>query len=323
MRGGGGGVSKLFNGHVAVCGFFIISGFLITKSYSQSKTIKEYFIKRCRRLLPGYWLITLLPAVGFSLVSTLPAREYFTSPLLYKHIAASLSFMNFMYPELPGVFINNRVVWGGIDKALAKINGSLWTIRIEVIFYILVPIIIFVIGRLKTRKRINILLVAAYIFGTLYGCFWGFISKKFNWWFLYGMAESSGYIQYFTTGVFCLINLDWIKKHFKISIIPAVIIVVLEYMYTFNPVLELFLPAALAVVIMFIAFNFKNLQAIGKTGDYSYGIYIFHWPLIQLFVDLGYYNLNKYITIFSVVCVSFTLAYMSWHFIEKRALKRY
>jgi peptidoglycan/LPS O-acetylase OafA/YrhL len=104
----------LFNGHVAVCGFFIISGFLITKSYMESKSLKEYFGKRCRRLLPAYWLVVLLCAFGLALLSDLQPREYFTSPALFKHIAASLCFLNFLQPALPGVFMGG----GGANNTL-------------------------------------------------------------------------------------------------------------------------------------------------------------------------------------------------------------
>jgi hypothetical protein len=48
--------------------------------------------------------VVLLCAVGLSLLSDLPPLEYFTSPLLFKHIAASLCFLNFLQPGLPGVF---------------------------------------------------------------------------------------------------------------------------------------------------------------------------------------------------------------------------
>jgi peptidoglycan/LPS O-acetylase OafA/YrhL len=105
----------LFNGHVAVSGFFIISGFLITKSYQESKSVKEYLVKRCRRLLPAYWLVVLLCASGLSLISSLPMEEYFTSPVLFKHIVTSLCFMNFLQPTLPGVF--------GADSGGGGVNG--------------------------------------------------------------------------------------------------------------------------------------------------------------------------------------------------------
>jgi peptidoglycan/LPS O-acetylase OafA/YrhL len=111
-------LAMLFNGHVAVCGFFIISGFLITKSYMESKSIKEYFVKRCRRLLPAYWLVVLLSSFGLSVFSSLPPEEYFTSPLLFKHIAASLSFLNFLQPALPGVFMQTAGGGGGTNGFL-------------------------------------------------------------------------------------------------------------------------------------------------------------------------------------------------------------
>jgi peptidoglycan/LPS O-acetylase OafA/YrhL len=185
-----------------------------------------------------------------------------------------------------------------------------------------VPLIVFALAKLKTRRRINIALLAAYILGVLYGYLWSVTAQKFNSPLLYGTVESSGYIPYFVTGIFCLINLDWLQKHLKYLIAPGIIITVLEYIYTFNPVLEIFLPAGLGAVIMFAAFNFPRLNAVGKKGDYSYGIYIFHVPLFKILFDLGYYELNTYITVFLGISVSFTFAYLSWHLVEKKALKR-
>ncbi|MDR0662962.1 MAG: acyltransferase [Spirochaetaceae bacterium] len=308
----------LFNGHIAVCGFFIISGFLITKSYVESKNIKEYFVKRCRRLLPAYCFVVLLCAFGLSAFSSLPPGEYFTSPMLWKHIVASLCFLNFLQPALPGVFMQG----GGAEKRVSEINGSLWTIRIEVLFYILVPFVVLALCRLKTRKRINIALGAAYFFGFAYSQLWVFIASKFASPFLGGIRESSGYIAYFAAGIFCMINLDWIRRHQKYIIAPGVIIVVLEYIFTFNTALEFLLPAGLGVVIMFIAFNFPRLNNVGKNGDYSYGVYVFHAPLGKIFIDLGYYDLNKDAALLSCIGTVFSIAYMSWHFLEKKALRR-
>ncbi|MDR2659557.1 MAG: acyltransferase [Spirochaetaceae bacterium] len=313
-------ISIIFNGHVAVCGFFIISGFLITRSYALSSNIKEYFAKRCRRLLPAYCLVIMLCAVSLALISNLPAREYFTSPGLYKYIIANLLFLNFLHPGLPGVFGANAS-GSGVNKDIFEINGSLWTIRIEVIFYILIPLIVFAIAKLKTRRRVNAVLAAAYVFGFLYSILWGLIAQNSEIYLLKGIRESSDYVAYFVTGIFCLINLEWIKKYQKYLIVPGMIIVILEYLFTFNTALEFFLPAALGVVIMFVAFNFPSLQSVGKYGDYSYGIYIFHGPLIKVFITFGFYDLNNIVVIFAVIGTVFSISYMSWHFVEKKALK--
>jgi peptidoglycan/LPS O-acetylase OafA/YrhL len=181
---------------------------------------------------------------------------------------------------------------------------------------------VYVLCRLKTHKRINIALGAAYIFGFLYSCLWAFIASKSDSPLLHGIKESSDYAAYFAAGIFCMINFDWLRRRQKYIIAPGIIIVVLEYLFTFNTALEFLFPAGLGAVIMFIAFNIPRLNNVGKTGDYSYGIYIFHAPLIKIFIDLGYYDLNKNAAVLTTIGTVFSIAYMSWHFLEKKALRR-
>jgi peptidoglycan/LPS O-acetylase OafA/YrhL len=185
-----------------------------------------------------------------------------------------------------------------------------------------VPLIFFALVKLKTRKRINAVLAAAYVAGFLYSLLWAFLAEKLDTGLAHGIRESSDYIAYFATGIFCLVNLDWVKKRGKYFIVPALIAVVLEYIFTFNAVLEFLLPAALGVVIMFIAYNFSALRGVGKNGDYSYGVYIFHAPLIKIIIFFGYYGLNKDAALLLATGTVFSVAYMSWHFLEKKALKR-
>src|ERR1700748_1843476 len=52
-------LSDVFSGHLAVEGFFAISGFLIFASYERSQSLKDYFLRRAGRILPGYWLATI------------------------------------------------------------------------------------------------------------------------------------------------------------------------------------------------------------------------------------------------------------------------
>jgi peptidoglycan/LPS O-acetylase OafA/YrhL len=82
------------------------------------------------------------------------------------------------------------------------------------------------------------------------------------------------------------------------------------------------LPISLAVIIFFIGFNFKNINGIGKNSDYSYGIYLVHFPVIQILISLGYFSINKYIAILITICIVFTIAYVIWNVFEKRILKR-
>jgi peptidoglycan/LPS O-acetylase OafA/YrhL len=178
------------------------------------------------------------------------------------------------------------------------------------------------LGRLKTRKKINAALASAYVFGFLYSALWTFLSQKLDFPLMRGIKESSDYIAYFATGIFCLINFEWLKKRQKFFWAPGLVIVVLEYMFTFNTALEFLFPAGLGAVIMFAAFNFSRLRNVGRYGDYSYGIYIFHGPILKILIDLGYYAVNEYVTVVAGMGMVFSAAYISWHFVEKKALKR-
>ena len=111
-------LTHFFSIGFALNSFFIISGFLVFKSYHNSGSIKEYSLKRARRIYPAYFsIIILCSALGIFLTS-LPVTDYIRE--MPKYAAANLLFLNFLAPDLPGVFTNNP---------LHAINGALWTIR--------------------------------------------------------------------------------------------------------------------------------------------------------------------------------------------------
>ena len=307
-------LGKLFDGHVAVCGFFIISGFLIIRSCWSSNSLKEYFIKRCKRLLPAYFFAIFISVAILSLFSNLPLIEYYKSPQTLKYFFANILFMNFLQPSLPGVFTGNNNL-----QAVNAVNGSLWTIKLEIGFYIIVPIIAYILYKLKTKRRINVFLAILYIFGYVYNFICLLIYKKTLNRFIEELAHQlPGFIQYFAVGIFCVINYDIIHKYDKYLIIPGIIILAIYYMIG-N---EYLLPIGLGIIIMFIGFNFSKINNIGKIGDYSYGIYIFHFPIIQILISFGYFNLNKDIALLVVIGTVFSVSYLSWHFLEKKILKR-
>jgi hypothetical protein len=66
--------------------------------------------------------------IGLSLFSNISTSEYFRSPQLFKYFIVNVFFMNFLQPSLPGVFVEN---------GSQAVNGSLWTIKLEIGFYIL------------------------------------------------------------------------------------------------------------------------------------------------------------------------------------------
>jgi peptidoglycan/LPS O-acetylase OafA/YrhL len=218
--------------------------------------------------------------------------------------------MNFLEPSLPGLFAGNR------NHA---VNGSLWTIKLEVGFYMAAPLLAYILRALKSKKNMNIFLACLYVFGFVYNFVCLYISRKTGNMFIGKMAHQlPGFIQSFAVGIFCAINYDFVRRHDKYLILPGAAMAVLYYI-TGNQYL---LPVGLGIIIMFVGFNFSCLNGIGKMSDYSYGAYLFHFPVIQILTALGYFKLNKNAALLIVLGTVFSIAYLSWNFLEKRVLKR-
>ena len=131
----------------AVRGFFVISGMLIYRSYTRSSSIKSYFEKRIRRIYPAYFTIIVVAAFALFPLSTAPASRYFGVGML-KYLAANLVFLNFLFPWLPGVFTH---------VPNSAVNGALWTLKVEVVFYLFVPVLHWLCERLGTKAVLGTL----------------------------------------------------------------------------------------------------------------------------------------------------------------------
>lgn len=116
---------------IAVNVFFILSGFWVTRSLYTSKSLLEFYKKRVKKIFPAYLTVVFAAAILLVFISTLTIRQYFTDSGFWKYLVANISTLNFIHPSLPGVFNGEPV------------NGSLWTIKVELGFYIILPLIAF------------------------------------------------------------------------------------------------------------------------------------------------------------------------------------
>lgn len=282
---------------VAVFSFFVVSGFLIARSYERSSSLKSYAKKRFNRIVPAYLLVVFLCAILLSLVSTLPFPEYFSNTQVYKYLFWNSLFMNFKAPWLPGVFGNQAV------------NGALWTLKIEMCFYIAVPLMFLLFG--KNNKYRTISLIVLYFLSLVY----------LNYFEMTGKAALSrqlpGSLCYFIGGMLLYFHFEKFIKHKNILFIIAIITVWIDLIFK----IKLFSPIMISIIVLYIAYSFKFLNNFGKYGDFTYGIYIFHFPIIRVFATLGLFaNYNPYLM--SIVCmfVVIGVGVASWHFYEKRFL---
>lgn len=293
------------NSTIAVQGFFIISGFLVAKSFINTPSIKEYFIKRAKRILPAYVVVILFATVFMAFFSSYSFSEYFSDFNVYQYLGWNLIFLNFMHPCLPGLFENNL---------LCAVNGSLWTLKVEESFYVVLPFIFYLI---RKTKKTSAVLVVIYFISLLY---WFVMADVFNKPVL--AKQMPGYLAYFAVGIFLNLNLKYVLKYRKPFFLTAIMSLLITYFFNFP--INILYPAALGIIVIITAYSLPFFNNFGKYGDFTYGLYIYHFPIIQLFRQ---YNLfekyNPILMAFAVILITLFFAVFSWFFVEKRFLDRF
>lgn len=301
--------SGWFNTGLSVTGFFVISGFLIAQSYERS-SLKSYFIKRSRRLLPAYLFVIVSCALGLSALSELPVKEYFSSADFWEYLGANLSFMNFLHPWLPGVF-NSPLI---IDNS---VNPALWTLKVEIGFYLIIPLLMI---WLRKSKRPWLILIVIYALAVIYRnglLYWGDATSRQLPIFL--ARQLPGFLSFFAAGMAGYLYKDHFIRYKSHLILPAIIVFVTEYYFG----LEILTPLAWGIIVLWCAYSLTALNNFAKYGDISYGIYIYHGPILKILLTLGCFSAVGTATAATLyVALVLLIGFASWHLLEKRILKR-
>ncbi|WP_035349113.1 acyltransferase family protein [Edaphobacter aggregans] len=277
---------RYFSGHLAVEGFFAISGFLIFASWERSSSLRDYWIKRAARILPGYWLAT-----AFCLAIAFFSGSFHVGRFLF----ANLTFLNFLGGSIPGVFANNPE---------HGINGALWTIKIEVMFYIAVPIIVWLCRRLHRDAVLWTLFVLSIVYRVL-------------------MADHNslalqlpGQLSFFMIGALIHYHLRWFEANGKwISAVAALLYIAHVATGWF-----VFRPAGVATLTLSACLLLPTVKGPTRWGDFSYGTYVLHWPIIQLVVAAGLYRAHPWLALALTLAAIAIGAALSWFFVEKPSL---
>lgn len=291
-------LSYLANAAIAVQCFFIISGFLIFMSYDNSRSLRDYFRKRALRIYPAYFTIVVLCAIAGTIVTTVPLREFFAGPL-QKYLVYNLAFLNYLCPSLPGVFDTNPT---------PVINGALWTIKIEAMFYVSVPLITALLRRVP---RIPFLL-ALYAGSLVYrvAC-----ERTGH----YSLAvQLPGQMSFFVGGALIYFYFDTFKQYATRMILPALIITGVELWAG----LMILYPLCLGVIVIYAACFLPVFNRFRPKWDISYGTYIFHFPVLQVMTTWGWFARGPLIGLFSSAIVVLVLGCLSWVLVERRFLKK-
>lgn len=273
--------------------FFVLSGYLITKSFLNDSNLKRFLAKRALRIFPALIAVSILTAfiVG-PILTDLTLKEYFSSIHTYLY-PVLVSLLYTFSQSLPGVLV-------GEPYPINQVNVSLWTLPIEFSAYLLTPAALLIF-----KKRANLLLILLILFLSYYSIT---LFKYFD----SALVQVPWLLAAFFVGsVFALKNISFNK-------IEQLIIFGLFFGSVFLPVL---VPAAtilFALMILDLALRFGSKEKTIK-NDLSYGTYIISFPIQQVLFLL--FNPAPIGLFLMTLIFVLPLAYLSWQLIEKNALR--
>ena len=284
--------------------FFVISGFLVTRSWCDNPNFFAFLKKRILRIFPALIAVVCLTAMVLGpLVTTLPLKEYFTNSAFFDYFKNI--FLFHIYHLLPGVFQNNPIN--------TSINGSLWTLPLEFFMYCLIAI--FGITKVLNKKYFHFVFVVLSIL-LLYMLTNVYVAR------LLYIRFVEFLVLFFISSCFYVYRKKIILS-FPVFVVCVIIFLFgIKLSYEFNFLFEYFRILTLPYIIIYIAYcKIPYINNFGKYGDFSYGIYLWAFPVSQTLIYFGEDKFNVFTYIVSVFLITLFIAVLSFKFIEKPALQ--
>lgn len=258
-------------GAIAVNVFFLLSGYLIASSWTHSACFMSYLIRRIARIFPALIVVVLATVfVVGPVATTLTMKEYFLNLETWQYLKTATIF--FIEYELPGVF-------EGLPYPNA-VNGSLWTLRVEFTMYLIVPILYMLLMRAgKARRSLLVTFLSLVLLAHFITSFDQVSAPN-------SLTHGFRLAAYFFTGV-VIYDLNMIK-HFNAQYAAAALLLMLILASETG----LYCDIAMYVLVSLFAFGFcfesnpKFARCFIK-NDFSYGIYIWAFPIQQCLVQFG------------------------------------
>jgi len=266
------GFNAFQNGWIGVDIFFVISGFLMWHLYVDqiiNREITGFYIKRLKRLLPALSVSILISGLAF--IPRLPINQ--RNSLIDELSAASLVLSNIYYWLIDQHSSNSEL------RPLI----TLWSISLELQFYLLFPIIVFL--TMRSKKKLSWLLAFSFILFLILGYFtyetkiYTLPGKLCE--FLLGMVVASN-----------LHRFEYSNRKFRAANFSFLIFILVSFFVVLNDrnnMIWQVLTACLTASYISLGFNENDgsflPRFLAKIGDYSYSIYLIHFPL---FVYIGY-----------------------------------
>jgi peptidoglycan/LPS O-acetylase OafA/YrhL len=320
------------SGTVGVVLFYVLSAFLLTRNLLNQKTsAREFYIRRFVRIAPAYYVNFLILFFFMSAPGVIFSLQGLTQTL------TNLTFTHYLTP--------------GTSSSL-NVNGALWTLSIEFFLYLTLPSIVWVIRKFKAIGWLTIVAIAIafrywYSFDENLAEFYfseGILSANQS---LYLLRQPPSTLIVFLVGIALAFAFDTklisrLTSHNRpiLLILGGSLLVLLGMstildVYSINSRWTFYVfdvAIAIALAPLLLGFSSLNISFEGKlsqagkwVGDRSFGLYLWHFPIILVAYGRGAFEFplndaNLSLRVLVAVTLSFVAASMSYRFIERPAL---
>lgn len=293
-------------GGVAVDIFFVTSGFLVTASLIKRQSTTDFVWARILRIYPALLLNVFLTVfVLGALFTKLALSLYFSDKHTYIYLAKCSTLFFGVAWNLPGVFDDNPYK--------NAVNGSLWSMTPEIRLYAILAATWLVL-RVVKNFRLEFLKVAIVTCAVISAIYW--FSVRFT-------VPVEGYfpklLLMFSTGAAFYIlkeNITLRQQYFW----PCAATLLIATVTGNKSVFDVIYPLTIAYTLFYVAYVPNGfIRNYNRLGDYSYGIYIYAFPIQQSVAAL-----RPGISVLGMILISGTATILfsvaSWHLLEKRML---
>lgn len=285
----------------ALDGFFILSGFLVTRSRFRLESFPRFAWHRLLRVMPGFWVcLAVMAFVAAPLAAALQGMSPFTAftgaPSAWDYLLGNAGLLIVQY-DISGILAT-------VPKE-NSFNGALWTLVFEAFCYALVGVL-GALGLLRRRPVLVPLAAGGLIVLTA--------------------LQEAGYpalvnerivrlVLMFLLGATAYLYAHRIPMRTDLAVASVGVFLLSVALFQDYRVL-----GAVPLAYLVIAFAACCPWTWTMRTDLSYGIYVYHWPVLQLGMLTALRELPTALYVAVGIVLTLPLATASWYLVEKRAL---